>query len=761
MAVDPRALRPTQAVALLNSTPLGAVLTPRTFRRHREEAGYSIGDDSTVHLVRYVAWLVRKRTAPKPAGVSPEDAYRRKLIRETQRARDQSLAVRDIGELPPVANVERRTACRLDLHRFLVEYFAALFPLRFSQDHIDSIATIQRVALHGGQFAWSMPRGSGKTTIIVCACLWIALYGHRRFLMPIGASREKAQQIASAIRRHIETNDRLLEDFPEVCVPIRKLDGIAARAAGQLYHGQRTFISWSDYEIVLPTIPGSLSSSAIVRTAGIEASIRGAQFVRPDGVAVRPDFVLLDDPQTDESAMSVAQCAARERIISGAVLGLAGPGRKIAAVMACTVIRVGDVADNLLDRKRHPEWSGRRTKMVYAFPTNDKLWDRYAQLRSESLERFEDLRLATDFYAENRAAMDAGASVAWADRFNEDELSAIQHAMNLKLQNEAAFWAEYQSEPPEERGLLDVGTLTAEQIAERLSNVKRGIVPLGASMLTAMVDVQQDLLFWSVYAWSQDFTGWCVDYDAFPEQHSEHFTLRNAKRTLAAAAPGAGVEGALHKGLETLLSSLLDREWLREDGAPMRVSLCLVDANWDVSTAIVYQVCRHHPHSAQLLPSHGFFVGPGRLALTERKKQLGDRVGLEWRVPGSKGNRRGRHIVYDTNFWKTFVHSRLGVTIGDPGALTLFGNRASRHRMFSEHMAAETRERVQGAKRVVDVWTLRPGRDNHWLDTSVGCAVAASVLGAALPNMEPVQARKKRRRVSVQELQERRRRMHT
>ena len=45
---------------------------------------------------------------------------------------------------------------------------------------------------------------------------------------------------------------------------------------------------------------------------------------------------------------------------------------------------------------------------------------------------------ATEFYRQHREAMDAGAVVAWPERYNHDELSAIQHAMNLKLQDEAA-----------------------------------------------------------------------------------------------------------------------------------------------------------------------------------------------------------------------------------------------------------------------------------------------------------------------------------
>ena len=43
--------------------------------------------------------------------------------------------------------------------------------------------------------------------------------------------------------------------------------------------------------------------------------------------------------------------------------------------------------------------------------------------------------------------MDEGAAVAWPERFNVDELSAIQHAMNLLFRNEPAFMAEMQNDP--------------------------------------------------------------------------------------------------------------------------------------------------------------------------------------------------------------------------------------------------------------------------------------------------------------------------
>ena len=40
MAIDPRQLRPSMLTRMLNSTPLGEVISERQLRRHRNRAGY-------------------------------------------------------------------------------------------------------------------------------------------------------------------------------------------------------------------------------------------------------------------------------------------------------------------------------------------------------------------------------------------------------------------------------------------------------------------------------------------------------------------------------------------------------------------------------------------------------------------------------------------------------------------------------------------------------------------------------------------------
>ena len=66
MATDPRRLRPSELCRLLNSTPLGEVISERQLYRHRTRAGLQIGDARHLDLLRYVAWLVSRRHSPKP-----------------------------------------------------------------------------------------------------------------------------------------------------------------------------------------------------------------------------------------------------------------------------------------------------------------------------------------------------------------------------------------------------------------------------------------------------------------------------------------------------------------------------------------------------------------------------------------------------------------------------------------------------------------------------------------------------------------------
>jgi len=102
--------------------------------------------------------------------------------------------------------------------------------------------------------------------------------------------------------------------------------------------------------------------------------------------------------------------------------------------------------------------------------------------------------------------MDEGASAAWQERFNDDEISAVQHAMNLKFRDEAAFMAEYQNEPLT-LFARDESILSEEEIAEKVNGLRQYAVPLCCDRVTAFIDIQKNLLYYTVAAWAENFTG--------------------------------------------------------------------------------------------------------------------------------------------------------------------------------------------------------------------------------------------------------------
>jgi len=749
--IDPRKLRPADLLRLLNAAGRGGVLTEFQLRRHRNEAGYTIGDARSVDLFRYAAWLTLEYFKPRSQPLSYEEQKARQAERNAEAVR----AAQDIGEIPPVADPDRKAKAEASFRCFCETYFPEVFYFQWSSDHLRVIDKIEKAVRTGGLFAMAMPRGSGKTVLCQTAVLWSALIGASPFVCLIAASAERARDLLENIKIWLETNPLLAADFPEVAYPIQCLERITNRQKGQKYKGEPTRIDWASDRIVLPTIAGSKASGVVISSSGMKGSdIRGQNYARADGQVVRPQLVLVDDPQTTESAWSPSQSQRREAILAGDVLGMAGPGRKIAGLMACTVIRPDDMADRLLDRDKHPEWQGERTKMIYAFPTSEALWAKYAELRADSLRNDGDGTEATEFYRANQPAMDAGAIIAWPQRYNEDELSAIQHAMNLRLRDEAAFFAEYQNEPIIEA--IGEEMLTASQIAAKLNGYPLAVIPLGCNHLTMFIDVQQKALFWMLCGWEENFTGYIVDYGTWPDQRRGYFTLNDVRATISRSVPGAGLEGQIFAALEKLCAERLPRAYRREDGAEMRIDRCLIDANWGQSTDVVYQFCRQSSFAGILLPSHGKYVGASSIPFSEYKRRRGDRVGLHWRIPNTIGKRQVRHVLTDTNYWKSFVHARLAVAMGDPGCLSLPGRDDKDHRMLADHLAAEYRVKSLAQGRTVDEWKLRATRpDNHWLDCLVGCAVAASIQGVVLAGVEARTAAKPRIRLSTLQMDKR------
>jgi len=278
------------------------------------------------------------------------------------------------------------------------------------------------------------------------------------------------------------------------------------------------------------------------------------------------------------------------------------------------------------------------------------------------------------------------------------------------------------------------------------------IVPAGCDTLTAFVDVQEAVLYWTVCAWGQQLRGHVVAYGTYPEQGRSYFALRDIDKTLRMAAGGASLADAMHRGLEAVSGAVLDQEFASEASDQVhRVGLMLVDANWAQTADVTRDFARRSKHGPRLLPAHGRYVGASRRMLSDGKPEPGERVGPHWRTSTIK---KQRHILFDTNYWKSLLASRMKLGVADQQAFTFH---TGRHEMLFDQIASEypTRTENKTTGRTVDEWQLIPGRDNHFLDCLVGSAVAASVLGVSAVGAES-QAAPKQRVITKEEMAARR-----
>lgn len=573
-----------------------------------------------------------------------------------------------------------------------------------------------------------MPRGSGKTTIHQRAAIWAINYGLRPYVFLVSADAKKANAGLRSIKTEYEFNPLLFADFPEISIPVRELQGVAQAARSQHIDGVPTLIDWTAERAQLPHVEGSLASGALIGVGGITAAARGAQITLPGGDVLRPSLVLVDDFQTRESAASPTQCKTRLDTLTGDLLGMRGPGEMFAMLVTSTVIYQGDAADQLLDRKKFPEFHGTRKKLVYSWPIDERKWEEYAELRKQAFREDREPTDADAFYLANREEMDAGAVVAWPERKLDEEISAIQHAYNLRIADPDAFEAEYQNEPV--RQLIDdLAFLTADQIAEKLSNRPRGEIPETIQHITGAIDVQGNSLWWVIAAWTEGFSGYVLDYGVFPDQGRQFYSQRDLSRSFATEWPLISEEEAIRKALDELSASLARRRWTLDNGVQMGLSRLLVDEGY--KDHLIHGFCKESSLSAIVTPAKGWGITAKSPPMNDLPRKQGEKVGWNWRLRMAGQNRSLRHVLWDANAWKTFIQERFATLAGGNGALALSGNKPMDHRLFAQHMTAEFPTRTEGRGRSVIEWTLRPSRpDNHWLDALAMCCVGASMCGA-------------------------------
>lgn len=636
---------------------------------------------------------------------------------------------RDITELldQPPKDAKRKAKAQKSLLFFLQTYFKEFFTLEFSPAHLDVIKTIQESIERGENYCLAMPRSFGKTLIGVLSILWGISNGLIKFGVIVAMSGRRATDLIDDIIRTLIFNELLGEDFPELVTPLRQSNGNSRRLASLEYKGQPLSAEMRRGFYYTGRTPGKCSES-VLTAVGIGGSIRGLSLMTSKG-KIRPDFVLLDDPQDRESAQSQIQTDSKERVINSDIAGLAGVDGKFTILCCCTVIEKNDLADRFLNRELHPEFKGKIYKMLETMPNQSalELWKQYGDIRALEFRTGGNGQKARQFYLDNYDAMNEGAKVTWTSRKGKDDVDSLEYCMKLYLfQGKEAFFSEYQNEPI----TRDASTspFNAEQIEIMCKGTRQFVAPCDRNEhLTAFIDCHKNLFYYAVCSWGESLNGAIIDYGTFPRQKRRVFSLRDASPTIQSSFPTLPFEKAFAAALSETIEQIFNCEYLDENGNTLKIDRLGVDANWGETTDLVYSTIAASRYSKQIFPTHGKFFGaktPFNL------KAKGGKLGLNWGV--FKSDKTLKRIVYDTNFWKTTLFSRLCSSV-EVDRLSIFGE-PYEHYLLVNHLRAESPITVEAGGRRVDEWTLNKERqDNHWLDCLTGCCMLANYEGCVIP----------------------------
>lgn len=175
--------------------------------------------------------------------------------------------------------------------------------------------------------AWIAPRNTGKSTWwFLILPLWAAAHGHVKFAAAFAASATQAETHLATAKGEIDRNELLRTDFPDLCTPAKRPSGNSVADTQSMYVAKNGFV---------------------FAARGIDSSSLGMKVGEQ-----RPDLILLDDIEPDESSYSPDLAVKRKTTLLDAIL----PLNIYARVVICgTVTMPGSIIHQLVKHARGVE----------------------------------------------------------------------------------------------------------------------------------------------------------------------------------------------------------------------------------------------------------------------------------------------------------------------------------------------------------------------------------------------------------------------
>ena len=686
---------------------------------------------------------------PEEAKKVTHESYQRYKKERTNKKRKLAAMdiVNEVGAAPvptPEILAERKfyEDNYVEMHQKIFKNSTGIKP--FGQVQIDSIQHTHHALTYGGRVVIAEPRGFGKTTRTSNNALAAILQGKIRYALIIAASVAKASDILEGIKTELIDNEELARLYPAVCACFQHLDEKVQRAKHQTYNGHPTYIGYSKDKIRFPYIEGEPFAGSIIQVRSKD-NVRGVntklRYGPDSGRVLRPDFVFLDDIQTDEEAESPPVVTKIVRTIKKSILFAGGHSKRLSAVKCCTPIAAGDVATHFL--LNEPSWQVVTYKMMERMPDNMEIWlGEYAKI----LNDFDKSELggytraairAMEFYRENREEMDRGAIPSWEWAYGWDEspiteLSATQHAMNFLIrEGEESFQSECQCNVVIDSNNDAKVKATPQEILAKVHSQERYTCPINCRHIVTHIDVNDNILTYVTVASPEIIEPFIIDYGTYPRQSGAYWAkskLLSSMREVYKDIPEPQLR--VYQGVKDFLDSFGDMVYRREDGVQFQNNLIVIDANGRWHEYILRAV-RESKFRHIIIPSYGRFYAAKDKPMSEQSFSAAC-MKHHHCVTTPSSDRMGTSLSVDVNYFKTKVHEGWKTRFGMPTSISLFPEEwPGQHNLLADHHQTEepTQDFWEKENRTVYIWKDSKKHDNEFFDNLTNALAGLCKLG--------------------------------
>lgn len=340
---------------------------------------------------------------------------------------------------------------------FLPEYFTEE-PAPF---HIELMSTL--VAATPRFTACVAPRGHAKSTCAALAYpLWCICEHRRKNIVIITQESSLATQFLLDIRRELETNERILAAYGDLCVDVPPT-GDDADSESKPRAKRRSRSRWS--QTLFTTNTG-----VSVQARGTGASFRGAR-IGPH----RPDLVICDDIEKDEHVQTEEGRRKLEHWLRRVVMPALAPEGQL--LVLGSLIHHDSLLANLRDRKRFPRWTFLFYRALEADPHADgdyrlrALWPARwpVEKLQEERQRIGTLAFEQEYQGNPVDDSQRVFHESWLRRWNDEEFDPA-HAITLMAVDPATgaaagdYFAVWVGSVDTRTGVIYTRELTLERI---------------------------------------------------------------------------------------------------------------------------------------------------------------------------------------------------------------------------------------------------------------------------------------------------------